>query len=214
MFSSTRESRSTPHSQRFRPTCRGFHPLGGPRVHLFNRKRPRRSTKRRPEEFTLRTPGAGSLSVTVRRWPDQLPPPPQPPPPPPPPHDEPPPQEWPPECPPELPLPQDEPESVPPAHQPAPAPPAEELLAERRRPDLDAEPLPPPVFRRTVTSPPTTTAAITIAMKTPMAPTRLSSPEARSPVASPLLCDRGMPSPFGRQSGLEQLQSFGTGWRS
>ncbi|MDX5577507.1 hypothetical protein PV779_57695, partial [Streptomyces sp. ID01-9D] len=128
-------------------------------------------------EFTLRTPGAGSLSVTVRRWPDQLPPPPQPPPPPP--HDEPPPQEWPPECPPELPespLPQDEPESVPPAHQPAPAPPAEELLAERRRPDLDAEPLPPPVFRRTVTSPPTTTAAITIAMKTPMAPTRLSSP--------------------------------------
>lgn len=214
MFSSTRESRSTPHSQRFRPTCRGFHPLGGPRVHLFNRKRPRRSTKRRPEGVhppnarcrvtvgdraavagSAATPAAAaSATATAARRAAAAGV--------------------------AARMPAGAAASAgrarvgaarPPAAWP---PPAEELLAERRPPDLDAEPLPPPVFRRTVTSPPTTTAAITIAMKTPMAPTRLSSPEARSPVASPLLCDRGMPSPFGRQSGLEQLQSFGTGWRS
>ncbi|GGP55400.1 hypothetical protein GCM10010231_27890 [Streptomyces sindenensis] len=77
--------------------------------------------------------------------------------------------------------------SVPPAHQPAPAPPAEDLLAERRRPDRGDAPLPPPVARRATTSPPTTTAAITVAMKTPMVPTRLSLPRSNVPRRSPVV---------------------------
>ncbi len=44
-------------------------------------------------------------------------------------------------------------------------------------------------------------------------PHRLSSPEARSPVASPSMCERGIPQPLACQSGLEQLQSLGPGWR-
>lgn len=76
MFSSTREARSAPRPQRFRPTCRSFHPLGGPRVHLFNPKSPRRSTKRRPEG--VRPPDArrrvtvgdgGAVRCAVRRDP-------------------------------------------------------------------------------------------------------------------------------------------------
>lgn len=95
MFSSTRESRSTPHSQRFRPTCRGFHPLGGPRVHLFNQKHPRRSTKRRPKG--VHPPDARSrVTVGDLRRPGQSPPPP--PQPPPPPHECPPERRLPPEC--------------------------------------------------------------------------------------------------------------------
>lgn len=195
------------HSQRFRPTCRGFHPPGahGVTCSIKNVRVVQRKSARR--EFTLRTPGATSLSVTARRRPGQLPPPPQPPPPPPP-HDEPPPQE----CPPEPSLPES-----PPDHQPPePPPPSAEapLDVVRRLPDARLR-------RSTPAGDPQTGHQRSDDdhgnqhrdedVHAPHPP--FFSPEARSPVASPLLCDRGIPPASSRQSGLEQLQSFGPGWR-
>lgn len=79
MFSPPRESRSTPHPQRFYPTWRGFHPLGGLSVHLFTGVSLRPPTKRCPAgvhppgtcrapDRTGPAPGVWSCPVT-----DQLP---------------------------------------------------------------------------------------------------------------------------------------------
>lgn len=62
MFSQLRESRTTPHSQRFCPTWRGFHPPGGLSVLVFTSNAPRRPTKRCPAGLRaslLVPPGTG-----------------------------------------------------------------------------------------------------------------------------------------------------------
>lgn len=268
MFSSTREARSAPRPQRFRPTCRSFHPLGGPRVHLFNPKSPRRSTKRRPEG--VRPPDArrrvtvgdgGAVRCAVRRDPAGRQPSR---------HNRPRPVFRPltatkQRAPADGPAPGrlgaagPGPRSAPPsaaaaaaaataAGRTAPAgraasagvaararvaragvaahPPAASAVGGPSAPGTPATgPRPPlrpglglrrPAGRRPPhgQQPSDDDHDRHCRDEDAHAPHRPSSPEARSPVASPSMCERGIPPRLARQSALEQVQSFGPGWRS
>lgn len=193
------------HSQRFRPTCRGFHPPGGPRGHLFNQKRPRRSTKERPEG--VHPPDArcrvtsGDRAAAARSA------------------------------------------AAPAAAAPAaPARRAAAAGVSAGAVTAGVTPRPPaagaatavgrgPARRRTAAS------GARLRRSTPSgdpqtghqrsdddhgnqhrdedvhAPHPTFSPPKRGPPSLPRCCDRGIPPASSRQSGLEQLQSFGPGWR-
>src|SRR6478735_3719733 len=196
MFSTSMQSRRTSLSQRFYPTCRGFHPSGGRTVHLFPRSQQKGA--RRELDPTGHLGRIRPAPPHGRRRLTQLPPPP-PQPPPPPPQLLPPPQEWPPECPPESPPP------LSPAHQLPPPPPS---LPEPRRPARPDDGFFRPLDVR-ATNPTTTITRNTMKNTNPIDLTSFCPPK-RGPRFS---TDRGIPTPRRDQSGLEQLQSFGTGWR-
>lgn len=135
----------------------------------------------------------GQYAISYRQLPPPQPPPPQPPPPqppPPPPHELPPPQEWwpPPWWPP--PPPSEEPAS--PAHQPAPAPPAEELYECRR-------PLRRPPFLAARTTSPTIAPKTSNTTNAPIVPT---------PAFRAFRCATVMPPRSAAESKVEEVQRF------